>query len=321
MPLAVAGIGCRPTSQPTTNASAAPAKSLYVQAAVAYEEGDKDRAAAALRTALERNPDLIMARLLLGTILRDKGDYDAAAKQYERVVELDPYTALNHYNLGLMYHFLNQLQGAAGEYLEALHLKPTDVKSNMNLGLVYTALGHPEQGLPYARKAVELDPRSADAAANLGLIQDSMHDYAAAESTYRRALELDPDRSEAALNLAGCLAAEKKYKEAIAVYEMVLKTKDSSAIRQRYGYALLRAGRIDDAIAQFSAAVKLDLHNYQAYNGLGDAYLEQYRASAMLDAKKRSLAVENWKKSLDLNPNQPRTLALVKEYTDKALFP
>lgn len=315
--LGTAICGCRSTN----SSSAPPAKSLYVQAAVAYQEGDKERAASALRQAIAESPDLIMARLLLGSIYRDQGNYSAAADQYRYAVELDPYTASNHYNLGLMYHLLNQLHDAASSYLQALKLNPADVKSNMNIALVYTALGHPEEGLPYAKKAVELDPKSADASSNLGVVLDQMGNPSAAEAAYRKALELSPDSASVALNLAGSLVSQKRYKDAAGVYDQVIKMKDSSLARQRYGYALLQLDRPADAIAQFSAAIRQDAGNYLAFNGLGDAALAQYRASAMLDEKKRTQAVDYWKKSLELNPNQPRVAALVKEYTDKSLFP
>jgi tetratricopeptide (TPR) repeat protein len=297
--------------------------SLYVQGALAYQEGNRDRALAALQSALQVNPDLIMARFLLGNIYKEQGEYAAAVEQYERVVELDPYVASNHYNLGLVNHLLNRLQIAAASYLQALQLNPADMRSNMNLGLVYTALGKPEQAIAYAQKAMDLDPRSAEAAANLGVVLDARGEYAAAERAYRRAIELDSDRVETAINLAGNLVSQKRPKEAIAVYEQILRTtsNDSSLLRQRYGYALLQAERPDDAVRQFDLALKLNPQNYQAMNGMGDALLAQYRVSAMLDEKKRTAAVGYWKQSLALNPNQPRVAALIKEYAGAGLFP
>ncbi len=294
---------------------------LYVDAAIAYQEGDRDRALAALQNALSDNPDLIMARFLLAGLYRDKGNFDAAAENYKKVVELDPYSYTNHYNLGLMYHLLAKLQEAANSYLEAVHLNPVDPKSNMNLGLVYTALGQPDKGLPYAQKAVEVEPRSADAQANLAVVLDSLSLFPEAERHYRTALELDSNRTETVINLAGNMVSQKRYKDAIAIYEQLLRTRDDSMVRQRLGYALLAAGRMDDAVRAFEAALKQNPKNYQAHNGLGDAIIQQYRAGAMLDEKKRSAAVAHWKASLEIYPEQARVQAMLKEYTDKSLFP
>ncbi|MGA2501202.1 MAG: tetratricopeptide repeat protein [Tepidisphaeraceae bacterium] len=320
---AVLPAGCQrlATSPATPAEQAERAAHLYVDGAMAYQEGDRERAMAALQNALQDNPDLIMARFLLAGLYRDKGEFDAAAENYKKVVELDPYSYTNHYNLGLMYHLLAKLQEAAASYLEAIRLNPVDPKSNMNLGLVYTALGKPDQGLPYAQKAVEVEPRSADAQANLAVVLDSLSLFPEAERHYRTALELDSSRLETVINLAGNLVSQKRYKDAIAIYEQVLRTRDNSMVRQRLGHALLAAGRIDEAVREFEAALKQAPGNYQARNGLGDAMIQQYRAGAMLDEKKRSAAVAHWKASLEINPDQPRVQAMLREYTDKSLFP
>lgn len=293
----------------------------YVEGALAYQQGDQAKAIQSLQSALQENPNLIMARFLLGGIYRDKGQYAAAAEQYERVVELDPYVYTNYYNLGLMYHLLSRLQEATTNYLAALRLNPTDVKSNMYLGMVYTALGKADAGLPYVKKAAELDPKFPDAQANLAVVLDTLGEYSAAETAYRRALELDSNRTETAINLAGCLVAQKRYSEANSVYENIIKAKDSSLVRQRYGSALLAAGRINDAVREFNTAIRMNGRNYYAYNGLAEAMVAEYRKSTMLDEGKRAEAIRYWKHSLELNPNQPRISAAVKEYSEGNLFP
>jgi tetratricopeptide (TPR) repeat protein len=297
------------------------ATKLYVRGHLDYQQQNYDRSLRSLEAALRSDPNLIMARFLLGTIHREKGEYEAAAQQYERVVQLDPYSYTNHYYLGLMNHLLNRLQEAAANYLTALKLNANDMKSNMYLGLVYTALGKPDVGLPYARRAVELDPRSAEAAANLGVVLDSNGDFAGAEANYRRALELDPNRAETLVNLAGVLMSQKRYKDATTAYEQALKIQDSSLVRVRYGYALLYSGRLDEAVSAFNQALEQNQRNYQALNGLGDAAAAQYKASSLLDEKKRSDAVTYWKRSLNIQPEQPRVAALVIEYSKGGLIP
>jgi Tfp pilus assembly protein PilF len=297
------------------------ATKLYVRGALDYQQQNYDRSTRSLEAAIHSDPNLIMARFLLGNIYREKGEYESAAQQYQRVVQLDPYTYNNHYNLGLMNHLLNRLQEAAVNYLTAIKLNPNDMKSNMYLGLVHTALGKPEVGLPYARRAVELDPKSAEAAANLAVVLDANGDYSGAETGYRRALELDPSSSETLVNLAGALMQQKRYKDAVTTYEQALKIQDSPLVRVRYGYSLLNSGRTDEAIAQFNNALQQNQKNYQALNGLGDAAAAQYKASSLLDEKKRSEAVGYWKRSLDINPEQPRVAGLVSEYSKGGLIP
>jgi tetratricopeptide (TPR) repeat protein len=317
--LVLAG-GCASKNQ-SSQGTETNATKLYVRGALDYQQQNYDQSRKSLDEALRADPNLIMARFLLGTIYREKGEYEAAAQQYQRVVQLDPYSSTNHYYLGLMNHLLNRLQEAAANYLTAIKLNPNDVKSNMYLGLVYTALGKPEQGLPYARRAVELDPRSGEAQSNLAVVLDASGDYAGAEAGYRRSLELDPNRPETLVNLAGALMSQKRFKDAVNTYDQALKMQDSPLVRVRYGYALLYSGQLDQAMAQFNSVLAQNPRNFQALNGLGDAAAAQYKASSLLDEKKRSDAVSYWKRSLDINPEQPRIAAAITEYSKGGLIP
>jgi tetratricopeptide (TPR) repeat protein len=216
---------------------------------------------------------------------------------------------------------LARLQEAAKSYLKAIELNPRDAKSNMNLGLVYAALGQADKGLEYCRKAVELDPNSADAQTNLGVVMQAMGLLPESERHYRVALELDSSRVETAINLAGNLLAQKRYEEAISVYQNIIKSKNTSLVRQRYGVALLQSGKSNEAIVELQLAIGMDPKNSAAYASLGDAWIAQYRAGAMIDESKRKKAIESWKKSLELYPKQPAASALIKEYTDPKLYP
>ena len=89
--LIIAGIGALGLlgCQSGGNASAKPkAVDRYVQGMRAYSGGDKDQAISTLVEATRANPDLIMARLILGDLYKDKGDYKDAVDQYEHVVKL-----------------------------------------------------------------------------------------------------------------------------------------------------------------------------------------------------------------------------------------
>src|SRR5262245_412956 len=117
-----------------------PGLNFYVQAVEAYNIKDYNRAIVLLNEAVRQNPELRMARAMLGDLYRARGDNLSAIPNYEKLAQLDPYTPLNHYKLGLAYQLVNRLKDAAGAYLRALQLDPKDWRSNMNLGLVYLAL-------------------------------------------------------------------------------------------------------------------------------------------------------------------------------------
>ena len=184
----------------------------YVKAVQAYNSGDREKAVTNLVVATRTNPDLIMARLMLGDLYREGGDYNNAVDQYEKLVKLDPYTWSNFYKLGVSYQFLQRLTEAAESYTHALKLNPDDPNSNMNLGLVDLYLGDADAAVQYCERATLLDPRSAAAFSNLGVALDAKGDYPRAEAAYRHSLDIDPENTTTLLNLGtNLIATEQRF--------------------------------------------------------------------------------------------------------------
>jgi phosphoadenosine phosphosulfate reductase len=99
-----------------------------VQAVQAYQSGNRDRAVDRLIAATRANPDLIMARLMLGDLYRESGDYPAAMNQYEALIKRDPYSWSNHNKLGETYQFLDKVRSHYGIPVEAFFPQPEAVQ-------------------------------------------------------------------------------------------------------------------------------------------------------------------------------------------------
>src|SRR4051812_47604073 len=76
----VGSVGCSSSSQPK-------GISNYVKAVQAYQSGNREQAIANAVAATRANPDLIMARLMLGDLYRESGEYNNAVGQYEVLVK------------------------------------------------------------------------------------------------------------------------------------------------------------------------------------------------------------------------------------------
>src|SRR5881394_3634967 len=74
--------GCSSNEKPQSNGTNSTALSLYVRGALDHQSQNDDASLQSLQAALQHDPNLIMARFLLGTIYREKGDYESAATQY-----------------------------------------------------------------------------------------------------------------------------------------------------------------------------------------------------------------------------------------------
>src|SRR5438105_3995816 len=74
----------------TANASdKAQAMNRYVDGLRAYHAGDKAAAKTAFAEATAANPDMIMARSMLGDVYREDKEYAKAAEQYDALTKLD----------------------------------------------------------------------------------------------------------------------------------------------------------------------------------------------------------------------------------------
>lgn len=288
---------------------------LYVAGVQAYNAGDHRLAQARLEQATSINPNLRMARSMLGDIYRAQGDYDRARQQYEMLVKLDPYESDNYYRLGVTYQFLQRIEDAIATYLRALNIEPRDVKSCMNLGLCYLTLNQRDDAIKYLREATELSPDWADAWTNLGVALDSQGDASGAEAAYKRALELNRNQNVALLNLGANLIRQNKGADAVSVMEEAIKRSDNAPTRTRYGHALALVRRFDDALAQFTLALRADPRYYPAYNERGSTLIAQYETGLELDDRLRTGAIAAWEASLKLYPNQPPVRQAIKQWT------
>lgn len=292
----------------------------YIRGAQLYRSGQKDQAIQELEQAVAAKPDLRMARSLLGDAYRAKGDYQHAAVHYEAASKLDPYTLSNHYNLGLVYQLLNRLEEAASAYLRALKLDPRDVKSNMNLGLVYLAMGKIDQSVDYLQRAARLDPDNAMAWSNLGVALDASGKLQQAESCYRKALELDSRSVVTQQNLAQNLMSQNKLPEALTMWQQALSQTDSPSMRKRYGDALALAGQFDQALAQYDLALKADGKYLPAINEKASLLIRRYVDGLELDDQLRFAALDLWRSSLKINPNQPQVAEAIAKWEKPSLF-
>jgi tetratricopeptide (TPR) repeat protein len=293
---------------------------LYVAGVKAYQSGDTKLAQSRFEQATSVNPNLRMARSMLGDIYRSQGDYDRARQQYEILVKLDPYGSENYYRLGVTYQFLQRIEDAIASYLRALNIQPRDMRSSMNLGLCYLSLNQREDAVKYLRRATQLSPTWADAWTNLGVALDAQGDLAGAEKAYKRALELNRNQNLALLNLGANLIRQNKGGEAVSVMEEAIKRADNAPTRTRYGHALALAKRFSDALLQFQFALKFDPRYYPAHNERGTTLIAQYEKGLELDDNLRQQALEAWIQSLKIYPNQPPVRQAIKQWSGGRLI-
>ena len=113
--------------------------------------------------------------------------------------------------------------------------------------------------------------------------------------------QLGDDRLEWVAEIAGELDTD----DAVAISERLVVVSATPLSRKRHGDALTLAARWADAEQAYDAALALDPSFTPAINGKAESIIAHYEAELRLDDSLRARAIELWKQSLKLDPNQP----------------
>ena len=288
---------------------------LYAEGVLARRAGDQNRALDLLLDAVQKDQRLIMANQVLGELYTERGDYASAQTYFQRLVRLDPGEAGNHFRLGYTYELLQKFNDAAASYLDGLKIDANDPKGNVGLGRTYLALGRPADARPYLDTATQLDPEDGQAWLNLGRSLDALDALAAAENAYRRALETLPTPTPALLrNLGLNLVRQGKGQEAVPLLQQVADAEPSPESFKDLGDAYIVEKDYDAALGQYDAALAADAAYVPALNAKGTAFVLQYQRGASLDEPLRERAVSLWRRSLELQADQPRVKEAIARF-------
>lgn len=169
---------------------------------------------------------------------------------------------------------------------------------------------------------LQKDSNSLNALSRMGNLNRLLGDYDGAIDYYNKFLTIQNEPFFE--RQVGSLV---KFKEESAVYilEPILNSKTIEAMWQKYsemkndskntrkfdegefnswGYRLLQRGEMNKAIAVFTLNIELSPKSANVYDSLGEAYMK---------AGNIQLAIENYKKSLALNPNNENAKKMIEQ--------
>ncbi|MEX0655036.1 MAG: tetratricopeptide repeat protein [Phycisphaeraceae bacterium] len=274
-----------------------------------------DSALAAFGMALEENPRLTEAHMGMGDIYLDRGNYELAEPAYERATEVEPDNYEAHYYLGLVRQLRGRVEDAIRTYLRALALNPESMEANRDLAAAYLQLGRAGEAVPYARQAVRLDPESQAAWSNLGAAYSLTRRYDRALDAYRHAVELGEREQPVLLGLADAHIQLGNHQQAVNVLQALLRDNpDSGTGHERMGLAQFRMREFETALTHYERASELDESDTAALNGVGVCLMTLYLQEERGDEDLRERAVEAWRQSLRLRPDQPRISDLLARF-------
>lgn len=269
------------------------AESLLLEAKQAMRLGDSKAALASLEGAVEREPRLFEAQLLLGktriylsdvvvgTPTRDGKRLAEAVAALQRAAELEPGDAETRFWLGQAHAFAGEKELALEQYTVAIELAPDHGMAHTRTGIVLGELGRAPEALEVLRRAVELQPADAATWFQYGLQLEQTGDTAGALAAYQRSVELDWSvpgtyaRLASALRIAGdpegakaAVGAFRQWTEYGSTVKQLLRTVNADRSDPELHVELARAyvrGHLFDYARPFLVrALRLDPENRDA---------------------------------------------------------
>jgi len=132
---------------------------------------------------------------------------------------------------------------------ELLKRNPKTEGAHAMLGYVYARRNDSAEAVEEFRKEEEINPNNTDMYRDLGRYYMFHKDYDKAEEQYRDWLIVDPKNYDATLALSGALNLQKKYGDAVVLWEQASKAMpDRSDVGISLGVAYIRNEQLDKAL-------------------------------------------------------------------------
>lgn len=196
-----------------------------------------------------------------------KGRYEQAVADFTKALEFMPGTAEAYSGRARAQEKLKRYDRALADYSKLIELNPQAPAAYIGRGHVFMDLKRYDEALQDFSKAIELKPDvAASYVARCNVHElNRLHDRAIADCS--RAVELEPNLDIGYSLRARAYAAKGMKQEAAADYERAARACIDN------GLTAARAGRLDEALARFDRASRLDTkHRPEAYLNRGAAY-------------------------------------------------
>jgi tetratricopeptide (TPR) repeat protein len=298
-------------------ASRQQAVELYVDAVMLRELNENDNAVTKLNLAVKADKHFSLAHSLLGEIYEQMQDYPKATVSYVAAARLNPWSFKDYFSLGRVYQTMKEFAPAVNAYRRAAELKPDNLQANLNAAKCLYEVNDYNEALVYGKRAEQIYPHVGELQQLLGRLYDSQKNYEQATLSYKRALEINGNDPAVMMSLAiACLRTNRNEQAKELLTTITQLQPDNSSARQYLGYCFLRLEDLNQAIVNYRKAIKINSDDWEAYRGLGVAFM--LVAIKDDDAGLKTQAVESWRQALTIKPDQPkreRLVNLIEKYS------
>lgn len=282
-------------------ASAVNSKDIQPRAALVRHYLSKKQNQKALDLSSESvksNPDSLEALNLLGSTQMAVGDKAASVSTFEKMIQLAPQSPDAHLNLALAQISANQLNAARTNLQKAIRLKPDLIRAQYSLMQLELADRKYEPARQIARQIQTLQPKSPIGFSSEADILMAQKKYAQAIKLYEQAFARGAGSTGLIkLHRANYFAGNKTVAD--QHLKTLLKQHPTDSVARLYAAeALTSSGRIREAITHYEELLKVKPNDIVALNNLAGLYYQEGDSRALPMAEK----------ALKLAPNKPPIL-------------
>jgi arylsulfatase A-like enzyme/Tfp pilus assembly protein PilF len=241
--------------------------------------GDYAESATALETAIEREPTMPQARLMLGSCYTELGRTNEAKAQFDHVLKNDPQSIQALIGLANILLEEGKTEDVVTLCKRTLSLDPRNSQAYALLGNAYIARHEPLQALPYLEKAVEIQPKITQNRVNLAASLIDAGQFPRAQSTLDEVIREHPKFPGAWFNLGVLYDEQRRLEDARRAYTTeVANYPNSFKARFNLGKALSALGDWNGSIEQMREVIRIAPQQPEGYLFLARGLLHE-RAS------------------------------------------
>ncbi len=289
---------------------------LMVKAKIDLAEEKLDDAIAALRAAIDVDPELSQAHYILGTALSLQGEKTAARTELARALEIDAGLLEARRVLARVHANLYEHEYAIEEGRRYLRERPDSVDTRILVAQSLVILKRTDEALAELEQISEED-RTVDVLFAMGRVHLRNGDTEIARDFMIRALEMNPTHHDILRNLLRLDRQEGRFPESVARINQAVEAEPENAkLRLLVGVVALMDKRQTDAEAAFKQAIEIDPTDVAGYEHLARLYASTGRLPE---------AVKTYEDAVKVRPSDPNLhhfLGILYQYggeRDKAI--
>ncbi len=215
-------------------------------------------AAKQLRVSVDANPENVQLRQFLAQSCLWARNHDCALAEFRKILEKDPNSAAAHMLMGQALDGLEKTPDAIAEFQAAAKVSPKEPNVHFGLGYLYWKSRRYDEAAREFQAELANDPNHAQSMAYLGDIQLKKDNPEKAIPLLRKAIELQRDLRFAYIALGTALTAQKQYPEALAILQQAVKLDPAQAdAHYRIARVYQATGKTEEAQKEFAKVREL----------------------------------------------------------------